>query len=64
MRTGLKFQYVAGAYMAVLMVVGWVHQLPPDQTDAMFRRLATDGERLLRATSPSAHFSAETPEGH
>lgn len=37
-------QYIVGAYMAVL--TWWLDQgvkLPPEQVDAMFRRLATDG---------------------
>jgi len=40
----LVAQYVAGAYMAVL--TWWLDggtKLPPDQIDAMFRRLATEG---------------------
>lgn len=40
----LVIQYIVGAYMAVL--TWWLDggaTLPPDQVDAMFRRLATEG---------------------
>lgn len=40
----LVVQYVVGAYMAVLTWwLGGGAKLPPQQVDAMFRRLAIDG---------------------
>jgi AcrR family transcriptional regulator len=46
----LVVQYVVGAYMAVL--TWWLDggaKLPPEQVDAAFRRLATDGVMSLRS---------------
>jgi hypothetical protein len=48
----LIVQFVAGAYMAVLM--GWLDKganLPPAKIDVMFRRLASEGLESLYSGS-------------